>query len=279
MVNCNEYVQIATPDKLEIAHLIDIAKGPKRTQEQYAQACGISAPTLSRIVNGKNKKPLSVDIIKKLCANAFEKGDELFRMIIRANGMVCKEDHDRRALQYDRHRYTRANELKDLYAKIKNIIVTKLFDIGAVFSCIKASPNRFRSRTEIAPGIYLEYDLCIQLAADQTWFFCWSGREYEIIGSILFADAYKQNKPLEGIKITFVFADGDRYERFFAGLEGFWFRPELSAILIDIPSERVLSERWLPSNYAESSESIFNRPKAEWDFDEPYDYDEFEEVD
>ena len=62
-MNTPEYVQVRTPDKIDIAHLVNIAKGPDRTMAQFADECQISASTLSRIVNGKTTKPLAYDTI------------------------------------------------------------------------------------------------------------------------------------------------------------------------------------------------------------------------
>ena len=56
-MNFDNAVQIYAPDKQKLAELVIKAKGNKRTMAQFAIDTGISAPTLSRISNGKISNP------------------------------------------------------------------------------------------------------------------------------------------------------------------------------------------------------------------------------
>ena len=59
----NDYEQIRTPDFARIASYVNHAKGSERNMAQFAEATGIGASTLSRIVNGRSTKPLSKEVI------------------------------------------------------------------------------------------------------------------------------------------------------------------------------------------------------------------------
>ena len=72
-----EFVSVRIPDKMLIASLINKAKG-SRNMAQLAEVCGVSASTLSRAVNGKITKPMSVELIKSISEHAETKDDSFF---------------------------------------------------------------------------------------------------------------------------------------------------------------------------------------------------------
>ena len=88
-----EYVVVRIPDKMLLASLINKARG-NRTMAQLADACNVSASTLSRAVNGKITKPMSLDLIQRIAENAETKEHELFERIARANGYVTKDEYE-----------------------------------------------------------------------------------------------------------------------------------------------------------------------------------------
>lgn len=91
MSKSNEYIQTGLPNTERLSSLISMGRGINRTMAQYAEACGVSASTLSRIANGKITKPLSVDLLRKLVENAEHPGLISLDEMIDANGMQDKE--------------------------------------------------------------------------------------------------------------------------------------------------------------------------------------------
>ncbi|MGI6700801.1 MAG: hypothetical protein ACOX6G_10905 [Christensenellales bacterium] len=88
-----EYIQIGLPDTKRLARLIEMGRGVNRTMAQYAEACGVSASTLSRIVNEKITKPVSTDLLKKLADNAEFPVLCSFESLLSANGMQDKKTY------------------------------------------------------------------------------------------------------------------------------------------------------------------------------------------
>ena len=65
----SDLVQVERPDEQEVASLVQKAKG-KRTLKESADLTRISASTLSRIMNGKITRPLSLEIIVRIIWNS-----------------------------------------------------------------------------------------------------------------------------------------------------------------------------------------------------------------
>ena len=70
------YQQLRTPDYAALANCVNRAKGPNRTMAQFAEDTGISASTLSRIVNMNIKKPMAIDLIIKIFEKRADQEDE-----------------------------------------------------------------------------------------------------------------------------------------------------------------------------------------------------------
>ena len=49
------YIRIREPNKEELAKLVLLAKGEKRSLREFASACGVNTSTLSRIINVKSE--------------------------------------------------------------------------------------------------------------------------------------------------------------------------------------------------------------------------------
>ena len=88
--NQEEYIQIGLPDTKRLAQMIEEGRGFDRTMAQYADACGVSAATLSRIVNGKITKPVATELIEKLAENSCYSSPLIFENMMAANGMQKK---------------------------------------------------------------------------------------------------------------------------------------------------------------------------------------------
>ena len=58
-----------SPEMLLMAEMVLAAKGVERTMAQFAEATGINASTLSRLVNGNLKRPLTMDMLTAIIDN------------------------------------------------------------------------------------------------------------------------------------------------------------------------------------------------------------------
>lgn len=85
-----EYIAIRIPDKMLVASIINEIKGD-RTMSQLADIYNVSASTLSRAVNRKNTKPMSLELIKRLADSTEKRDSSIFERLARANGLVPGE--------------------------------------------------------------------------------------------------------------------------------------------------------------------------------------------
>ena len=69
-----------------ISDLFLAAKGPKRTGVEFCKECDISAPTFSRYLNGHNKRPCPVEMLKKIAEHADPDSKVTYEQLIAANG-------------------------------------------------------------------------------------------------------------------------------------------------------------------------------------------------
>ena len=136
-----EYVQTRIPDKQRLSELLGQCKGSDRTMAQYAEECGtISPSTLSRILNGKITKPLTLELLKTIYDHRDKNANVSFYSLCTANGMVDKETLERRSKGVAQRRF----DLKrDLENNIRSFICNELFDRGVALK----SGYRFLTRS------------------------------------------------------------------------------------------------------------------------------------
>ena len=87
-----DFVLVSEPDAETVAKLVLEAKGEERTMKEFAEATGISAPTLSRIVNGKITRPMSVINMLRVIDKSVEESSANFFALARANGYMSKSE-------------------------------------------------------------------------------------------------------------------------------------------------------------------------------------------
>jgi len=291
------YVQVHTPDKAEVARLLNRAKGSKRTMAQFAAECQISASTLSRILNGKTAKPLSVDMIQKIYNSREVKEDEfLLEQLIRANGMRKKEDHERSLSKFSM--YARRNMFISKEITMKNIVVSELFDRNV--PVVNASRFALMMDSDTTASIIFPGkigDMALTFSTEPTnmdvWAFYWFPQEPELDGerkiltkhivrraieqvSNLFLVDSWQPEVIKGLKTSFVFLNSEVFEGFITALKDAKLNTEMSAILLDMDNNSVLEERWLPGSVFACDQSIFCRPKGDLVEDSGNEYDDFD---
>lgn len=275
-----EYVQVRTPDKNAIADLVMRAKGPDRTMAQFAEVCDLSASTLSRIVNGKITKPLTMEAILKIYEHhANGKHEAFLDQLASVNGMMGKEAHER--ISARSRTFSERNADMDREVKMKNLIMNELFDRGIPVLRPKYT-YRMKDGTHassIFPGRLGDFALTFsENGREHVWSFFWfpevtivetASPATRILQSIMrklacwfLLDAWEPNS-LRNLKTSFVFADRTIFEGFLEMLHTASLRNEMSAILVDPDCMAVIKEVWLPGSFDKPDESVFERPKIE----------------
>ena len=69
-IDLSEWIQEEMPSTARLSELIALAKGPDRSMAELATVCNVSPATLSRAINQKFTKPMSVDLLQAIANNA-----------------------------------------------------------------------------------------------------------------------------------------------------------------------------------------------------------------
>lgn len=286
VLNPDNYIQTRTPDVSELANLIRKAKGVNRTMSEFAEMCGVSASTFSRIANGKITQPLSLEILTKICLNADPDAEIYIGNFTVANGMVTKEflnRKDSRGLnaQKDEQRFSNENAMK-------NIVSSALLERGLAIA--------YQKRIHISEGVPAIASGCgrgnllvrIQGYDPLYWKYktmaytgikrCvvdnspMEGIDYECEADFMFhneaeyflMDVWEPEK-LRKVKMSYVFPDREIYEAFYKRVENARVHNWISIVLVDLKLGDVIEERFLHRVDGKTCSSVFELPLMEDD--------------
>ena len=282
------FVQVRTPDKQRIARITKRLIGENRTGAEFAQAVGLSPSMVSRIINGKYQKPLTEDILIKLVSDCSEEQSDNLQMLIRANGMISKEQQERR-YGSDGH-FSIISETHDREISIQNIITSELFARGIA---VRKVP-RFGYRNETVSSKFFRnpmfYDLKVEMVdivRPYEWNFAICAmrvdeknetrkismfqRMIERYSYLFLMDAWEPQL-LANTKTSFVFCDSEIFDMFVDTMQDAKLHNRMSAILVDIEKGEVVKEKTLICSDFQEVDSPFNTPIIE---DEPEDKDKY----
>lgn len=260
------YKQIRTPDYAYLASLVTQAKGPERTMAQFSESTGIGASTLSRLVNHNIKKPLSVETLIKIYNNRANQEDEyLLDRLAHANGL-CSPDYAERVQNHE-HGTWRIHGCRNRGNLMKNAIIGSLVDCGyGVSLCDSPIAN-----TSLYPYRIGDFSIHVEdkghTNTNQLWCFeldahivddyeqrHMDAKHYmrlklERRTGIFLMDAWEPEK-LKGIKISYVFIDKGIFDEFCAAVAVATVHNEISVILIDSTTYKILDEVWIRGDYS-----------------------------
>lgn len=255
----SDLIQVAVPDAEEVAKLVQKAKGDDRTLKEFSDEVGISAPTLSRIMNGKFTKPLSLDTIVSIVSHSDSYTLKTMFELARANGYMSKAEQA--SMRYHSKFINARNEL---YAQIKRgmltIIIAELVQRGMTNDkrLFDSEPDGLPTATDSM----IHYDFAMNAvtsAGDYKWaFFTFpqsvkdfdfeSGSAKKIVQNllkelspVLLTDTWEPDL-YKDYRMTFCFVDKEMYEEFIRILNRGKFNADLSTVLLDFDSHSVVEE-------------------------------------
>ena len=281
-----EYVEALVPDKMKLAMYVNRAKGLERTMAQFADACGVSASTLSRIVNHKITKPLSTELIQAIVKNSADPEQVEYEWVMRANGMVPKERHEQRSYMGDNYMERREAQM-NAEIVIKNTIADELYARNHMIQFFQRLPVRELPSSKFALGQYSAFAIRIQGYEPMYWNFVvnvtsFQGDDEERIrrdrsmfirrsmdrySSIFLRDAWEP-EIMKDIKTSFVFVDSEAFQMFSDLILQAQVNTEMSIILIDTDNQKVVTEKMIPRKEGSSASSIFDEEIKEVDDDD-----------
>lgn len=296
------YQQLRTPDYAALANCVNRAKGPNRTMAQFAEDTGVSASTLSRIVNMNIKKPLSVDLIIKIFEKRAEQEDEfLLESMAHANGLLSPAFAAR--VQARESMGLRRNAEINRELMMKNAIIAGVVACGMPIAQVINTP--LMRRSELPPIMPARVgDFVLRLQSDKNiskvnqWsFFLFPQiveepnderrRPVQMVARYVLEklspwfvlDAWEPER-LAGMKLSFAFVDAQLFEAFKEAVLNAKLHTEMTILLLDQVNYSVLTEVWIPGEYEQLTNiSVFQVPAPCDDGDNEYDYadDETEE--
>lgn len=248
-----EYIGVRIPDKMQISTLINEARG-SRTMAMFAESCGVSASTLSRAVNGKITKPMTVELIRSIAENAETGAPHLFERLARANGLMPKELYSDRKPSRDAERIGKRREDE---TRARNIIMTELLRRGYQIRVVDnrstpigrngllTLPIDFTIETDLGKGTvqwsFMTVPYTLEETADNNnrmpLNFYVKNAMRNMSGWFL-ADAWEP-EDLEGRMLTFLFLDPAFYMMFEDWVIGPRVNTNISFVTLDMEKEQV----------------------------------------
>lgn len=255
------YASVDRPDNAAFAELVKKAIGPDRTVSEFAEICGVSPSTMSRIVKNQFKTPSSDVVIKAIADNADPVGGVDADALLRASG--------RAPIQLDGSTQvicttpTEAGESKHLAEVVtgrkgeplNNIIARETIQ-NALLSAgygIKVSPGENIIST---PGLRYIADFCIDLNLDEDlgfdkWAFdaCLASiRPITHKLSWIFGAAYLDSTRDRRIKVSLVVSDLNDFDYTRKTFSNFKIHDLVSVVLIDPKAQIVIDEFQIPTD-------------------------------
>lgn len=276
------YMQTRVPDITELGNLLKKAKGSNRTMAEYAKECGVSPSTFSRIATGKITQPLSFETVVNIWKNADPEANMIFITLLHANGFVEKsfaEKKEKRrpgSFELDEAQFSTERE-------IKNIIMEELLDrdlevvsqrrihldenvpaiiSGAGRSRLILRINGYEPKywfIEAMSYIGVKRGFYGEEPVPEIDFECEADLMFHDSAEIFLKDAWEPER-MEKVQVSFAFTDIETLEAFYSKMKSGKVNGWFSLILVDLESQVVLEERFIPRKDGQTKESLFDLP-------------------
>lgn len=255
------YASVDRPDNAAFAELVKKAIGPDRTVSEFAEICGVSPSTMSRIVKNQFKNPSSDVVIKAIADNADPMGGVDADALLRASG--------RAPIQLDGPTHvivnapTKAGESKLLVEATtgrKGEPLNNLIARETIQSALLAAGHTIKVSTGeniiSTPGLRYKADFCIDLNLDEDlgfdkWAFdaCLAGvRPITHKLSWIFGAAYLDSTRDRRIKVSLVVSDPNDFDNTKKTFSSIKIHDLVSVVLIDPRAQIVIDEFHIPTD-------------------------------
>lgn len=237
-------------DSKLISSLLLAAKGPRRTSADFCKECDISTPTFSRYINGKNKRPCPVEILKKVAAHADPDSNVTYEKLIAANG-ECEV-------------YAFGSKAELLPNEYIGIIAGTL--LHKHYKC--QYPDNITSTDIIglhfSPSWSILTDAVME-ATQKVWSFIFWKELADITTEaerfsrqLLMMIAVIHLNYASFDKLTFAFTNTELYEEIIRRINSLTIDSWISLLLIDPVTKKITSEHLIPNSVANTPLDIFS---------------------
>lgn len=149
------WTQQAQPDFDTFAQLINDAKGPERAMSQFAEECGVSPATFSRIANKKNVKATSVTLLQSIAEHAYADSHVCLEQLLEVNGWRVTKDSERQSSKNNFFNQTSCLSPEYIH-QVRMILSDELLMRGAY---IKNLPQYQLGQIKTKTGTFFNYDI------------------------------------------------------------------------------------------------------------------------
>lgn len=276
------YTSVNRPDNAAFAELVKKAIGPDRTVSEFAEVCGVSPSTMSRIVKNQFKNPSSDIVIKAIADNADPTGGVDADALLRASGRApiqldgptqafvsVPTEAGKTALLAEVITGRKGEPLNNLIARetIQNALLAAGFGIK-----VSAGENIIS-----IPGLRYKADFCIDLNMNEDlgfdkWAFdvCLSSvRPITHKLSWIFGAAYLDSTRDRRIKVSLVVSDQNDFDNTKSTFSSIKIHDLVSVVLIDPKLQTVIDEFQIPTDDGIGFKSLFASVLPVKEVDEP----------
>ena len=135
------FIQIMSPKLEDTVAVLEAVKGKERSWTEFAKESGINPSTMSRVINGKQKNPLTIKTLKSCSSIVSRSKVELDSFILRCSGIISSE---KQKDMVDDHMAQR-DKINAIYDAIDQSVLNSLVNRFIAFSRVDSvgdgSPN------------------------------------------------------------------------------------------------------------------------------------------
>ena len=285
------------PDMANVAAKVNDAKGPSRTMAQFAEVCGTSASTLSRIVNMKNTRRMSIELMLAVVENKAATSSLTLVELFRANGLRRTIDLEEAKIDLSqlnsgelfkafKENMLEQRQMTYRERSIKNLLSNELLIRGAKVSVHGRKVDKNEDTSELAFSYRLHpvWDILYRVNILGEYD-CWvvgivpvttedndspeylEGMTWAVLKNFspLFVTDQWEPETLKGKKVTIVFADEKLLNSVYEKLSNARFKNSFSLMLVDLNKVAIVKEVPLPDNGSVKYESILAVKRKELD--------------
>lgn len=285
----DDYVQYMAPNNDRLKDLVTAARGEKSMADfaeiikRTTPSIKVSAPTLSRIGNGVNKNPISLELLDAIAKVADKNSNVTFDVLARANGYRTKEENEKAGFQDRRRSFMR--ERMQAERNCRMIIQNEISARGYQFKPIPRNLRNSYSEVEaecVFSRVFTFGFSVSGLSPASIWKFALDSsdvkeeaysHEYELKENIdriisrfirecacIFASDSYEDVYYENEKFSFVFRSEILYKAFIEKMKNITVNGFMTVILIDLDGLTVKEETQINRNDGATKLSFFKEP-------------------
>lgn len=275
----SDFYRDSEPDAMRLAELVNKARG-KRSVTEFANLCGVSPSTISRLERARNNTPSSDDLIVAIAINADKNSRVSFQDLVNAHGMhfIREEYYDSDAIaeRYEEVFERIVNEIElegikdqrgtiqksnsctsEVERRVRVIISNAIMEFGYSVAMDLALSGR-----RVNPYDFVLKTNALEAEGLDSW-----GFEVKMFRTLvpksyfdrLFAHAYLSKPRQNGRRITVVFTEYESFREAKWMLKDIRIDDSISLMYVDMEQECVAAEYLLRTNGDVNTVKLFDK--------------------